>query len=166
MRLFFCLCLIVASPVAATAQIPDELMIDGKRELLHTLPLTGELSDKYREQVLRKYSSEGRCTASWRGYVATWELKSNRLQLRSVHANPCSSQPVEIPLGELFPDRTKPIVATWFTGTLVLPRGKLKKYVHIGFESTFERYLILDVRAGKVLSRKLTNKKPVNEAAN
>jgi len=165
-HIFFLLLLLVACPVAATGQIADELLIGGKRELLHTLPLTTELEDKYREQILLKYSRGGRCTASWRGYRATWELQRDQLLLRNILANPCDNPPVEIPLEEMFPDRATPIVATWFTGKLIVPQGNVKKRVHIGFESQFERYLIVNVRAGKVLSRKLTNKKPVNEAVN
>lgn len=165
-HIFFFLFLLVACPVAATGQIADELLIGGKRELLHTLPLTTELEDKSRQQILLKYSSGGRCTASWRGYSATWELQRNQLLLRNIHANPCDPAPVEIPLGEMFPDRATPIIATWFTGKLIVPQGKVKKRVHMGFESQFERYLIVDVQAGKVLSRKLTNKKPVNEGVN
>ncbi|MBI5275910.1 MAG: hypothetical protein HY854_05565 [Burkholderiales bacterium] len=108
--------------------------------------------------ALMKRASQ-RCSASWRGYRAKWEVREGQLLLLSLHANPCNNDPPEVPLSELFPGASPPIAATWFTGTLRIPQGKMVEYVHMGYQSRHERYLLLSMQGGVVTSRRVEEAK-------
>ena len=42
-----------------------------------------------------------------------------------------------------------PVFASWFTGLLRIPQGKLLKYVHGGFGSLQERDLIISIESSR-----------------
>ena len=48
-----------------------------------------------------------------------------------------------------FPDR---VFAHWYSGTIRIPQGKQLEYVHMGYGSTYERDLFLDVERGVVVT--------------
>jgi hypothetical protein len=156
-----CLLLVLASIAGiapgraiATAQEPDRLLLDGKQESLHTNPLSAWLEQH--PQALAGVTS--RSSANWRGYVATWEVLGDELLLRRVDVasdlGPDDDEErVEDIAPKLFPG-TDPIVATWYSGALVVPRGELVNYVHMGYGSDYERYVVLVVREGKVTARR------------
>lgn len=145
---------------AATAQEPDIIMIDGQREELNTNPLVRYLVEH--PNALPK--SDVVSSSNWRGYVATWEDSDGELVLKRVDVT--FSDPDSTPdswktfkrdvTPELFPGAQR-IVATWYSGALVIPRGELVDYVHMGYGSTYERYLILKVKAGRILARQELN---------
>lgn len=140
------------SAAFATAQIPDEIVIDGKTEALLTNPLEPVLrSNDWFRHPYNKYKPTGMCSALWRGYRATWEVKAGELYLIKVDLDACSSKPREMPLTSLFPDTTGPVKATWYTGTLTVPRGQIVEYVHLGYGSRYEGYLYLQVENGVVV---------------
>ena len=158
--LFVVVALIAGLPpgrAIATAQEPDLLLLDGQQESLHTNPLSAWL--KRHPQALS--GVEARSSANWRGYVATWEVAGDKLLLRRVEVVTEIAEDdegddewrTEDIAPKLFPD-TDPIVATWYSGALVVPRGKLVNYVHMGYGSDFERYVVLVVREGKVTARR------------
>lgn len=154
-RIIFAIIICAASTAAgATAQIADQLVIDGKSERLISEPLWQALRDHPQlQQNLLKYISKDKCSSSWRGYMATWEVRENELFLVKVEANPCSSNPTLVPLAELFPGATGPVKATWFTGTLTVTQGRQVEYVHMGYESRYERHLVLQVDKGNVINK-------------
>ena len=39
---------------------------------------------------------------------------------------------------KVFPGKTKPLKAEWFTGTLRIPQGKPIQYVHMGYQTVYE----------------------------
>jgi hypothetical protein len=146
-----------ATHTMATVQVPDVIIIDGKNESLDTNPLAPYLSTH--PKVIPK--SDDPATDNWRGYVATWEILDGKLFLRRIDVafrNP-KAPPNEDPriiknvIHKIFPD-SKDLVAAWYSGALVIPRGKLVKYVHMGYGSTYESYTIVTVNKG-VISRKL-----------
>jgi hypothetical protein len=55
-------------------------------------------------------------------------------------------------LPTFFPGK-KEVPVDWYTGALLIPRGKVIEYVHMGYGSTYERYLLLVIRAGKLVDR-------------
>lgn len=147
----------VATNAMATTQAPDVIIIEGKNESLNTNPLAPYLSAH--PKVIPK--ADDPSMENWRGYVATWEILDGKLLLRKIDVtfrNP-KAPPNEDPrivknvIHKIFPD-SKDIVAAWYSGVLVIPRGKLVKYVHIGSGSTYEGYTIVTVNKG-VVSRKL-----------
>ena len=80
-------------------------------------------------------------TACWRGYIGTWEVKGGRLYLVNLQGS-----------YEMVGD--EPIPADWVSGWLRVPRGELLEYVHMGFESVYERELHLRVEGGVVVESK------------
>jgi hypothetical protein len=156
--------LLLATTASATAQRGDVLLLDGKPHTLHTNPLSGWL--KSHPDVLPSGGVE--MSSNWRGYVATWDVADDRLRLRKVEVSyekgtePGGSGKVLRPdvfdlvevdvLRTLFPPGG-PVVADWYSGTLVVPQGRLVAYVHLGYGSTYERYTILPVRGGVVVRR-------------
>jgi len=140
-----------------TAQVPDYIVLDGKRELLHTNPLNDFLT----AQNSRRLPGGATITsAKWRGYLATWEVRNGRLLLTRIDVELLDSV---APAGErstrshnalcdLFPGDSD-VPATWFTGNLIIPRGDLIRYAHLGYASIYQQYTILEVVSGMISRR-------------
>ncbi len=152
MRALLFLLLLVPGFAAATAQIPDLIVLDGKTNSLFTNPFGAYL--RRNQEAIPKLEAvvEGGCSASWRGYRANWEIKERRLFLAALFSDPCSQSPKPIPLTTFFPDAQGPVEATWFSGTLVIPQGEMTEYIHMGYQSEYERYLLITVEQGAVVT--------------
>ena len=141
----------------ASAQVPDVIIMDGRNESLDTSPLAPYLSAH--PKVMPK--SDDPATDNLRGYVATWEILDGKLFLRRIDVafrNPRASlneesRIIKNVIHKIFPD-SRDLVAGWYSGALIIPRGKLVKYVHMGYGSTYESYTIVTVDKG-VVSKKL-----------
>jgi len=145
-----------STEVRSTAQEPDEIQIDGELLDLETNPLrvmirTGAITIPKADQTW---------SSNWRGYTSKWELRGDQLLLRSINVllRPTGSdkdaKPVRTDvLASVFPGKSE-VLAKWYSGTLVLPRGKVINYVHMGYGSTHERYTILHFKLGVLTSRK------------
>ena len=150
---------VVVSPARATAQMSDLILVDGTEYALTTNPL-----GRYLERLGREAPRfDPPHTALWRGYVASWELVGGRLLLRKVEGyrhNPAPDDNDDTDDGvlvvdgmaELFPGPGR-VIASWYTGALVIPDGKLVEYVHMGYGSTYERYIVSIVRQGVEVER-------------
>lgn len=116
--------LLLAAPslARATAQIPDEIVIDGESRILFTEPFLQYLSESVHAKF-KPYLNWPPCTASWRGFRAFWRVEDAKLLLIKLLANPCDRHPTEIPLITFFPDHSGPVPATWYSGKLVVPGG-------------------------------------------
>lgn len=163
--------LLIAGHAIGTAQEPDVLIVDGEPQAIFTNPLTPWLQTH--PEALPK---DGVIWSSnWRGYIATWEIAAGKLWLRkvdvtyaketkedleqSVRRETAFPGEEEVPtrdhevrrnvIPRLFPD-PRNVVASWYTGTLILPKGKMIEYVHMGYGSSYERYTVIWVRAGDV----------------
>lgn len=141
--------LVLAAPAFATAQQPDYIEIDGVKHSLHTNPLSTELEAREWTPPSDVIASSG----NWRGYTAYWAVRNRRLLLLDVEVdvwnekNEWDSRSI---LGELYEQRP-PIVASWYSGALIIPDGDRVDYVHMGYGSTYERYRIFRIHKGKVL---------------
>lgn len=161
MKRILALCLFfLCSSAFATAQFPEVLLLDGKQRALYTNPLEPWLRQPGNGEKLKPYVSERRCSASWRGYEGSWEIKNGQLFLIGLRANPCSQQSPVIPLSALFPGQSAPVAATWFSGRLTVPDGKQIKYVHMGYGTQYERYILIEVDRGRVLGRQTVTELP------
>ena len=56
----------------------------------------------------------------------------------------------EASVATIFPDFPDRVFAHWYSGTIRIPQGKQLEYVHMGYGSTFERDLLLDLERGVV----------------
>lgn len=59
----------------------------------------------------------------------------------------------KVTVATIFPGFPEKVFAQWYSGTLRIPQGELLKYVHMGYGSTYERDLLLDVQWGVVTAR-------------
>lgn len=142
--------------ISATAQQGDILLLDGKQYFIYTNPLEPYLS-KNPEKLPK---ADAYSSANWRGYVATWQIKDNSLSFTDVQvlrraSNPDkAADPVELRsvMNEMFPGQ-KEVLANWFSGHVIVPNGELAHYVHMGYASTYTKYILLRVENGQV-SRK------------
>ncbi len=137
----------------ATAQFPDYLVYNGETVSIFSNPLESFFSEQNpRPDNLFRYS----CTACWRGYVATWEVKDGKLYLVKAIEGTCDSNAPEIDMSKVF-GRKLPVEATWFSGVLRIPRGELLSYVHMGYGSVYEKELILTFKNGKLISEEIVD---------
>jgi hypothetical protein len=90
-------------------------------------------------------------TACWRGYLGTWAITEGRLYLVGLQ-------------GRVEMTGDGPIFAGWVSGRLRVARGALLEYVHMGFQSVYERELIIKLEAGVVVATKtVENRRPARE---
>lgn len=165
MRLFSSLLLIIllfTAPAFATAQFSELLEYNGKPERMFAVPLEGYFSAGHPKPDMFRGPM---CTACWRGYVGKWKIMDGYLYLVSLHQC-CSQSPKEFPLDGVNPEWKSPVKASWFTGTLRIVQGKMLRYTHMGFQSVYERDLLIEVKEGKVVGEKAvdnTREEPKHE---
>lgn len=124
-----------------TAQIPERLTYNGESVSMACTPGLPEDSPR----IVRAENPVGTgvfpfltfSTACWRGYVGSWEIKDNRLYLTGVS-------------GRLALVGDEPLFADWVSRTLVVTRGEMIRYVHMGFASLYEEEIHLTVEHGVI----------------
>ena len=162
-----------------TAQTPEKLILNGKRRSMQSCPpliddpniitvlsreefkeFKKELHDEYKKK-LRKDShtipspigsticwikgsqtipSPIGSTACWRNYIGTWEIKDGKFYLKDLE-------------GRMRMTKKEPVHATWFSGVLKVPEGKVLKYVHLGFETLYEKEIHIMIENGIVMGQ-------------
>lgn len=137
-----------------TAQIAERLRYDGRPVGLCAEPL-----EPYFAASGIKPAFALQSTALWRGYVGDWEIVDGRLYLVGLDANLTTGEKATIAM--LFPGETGPVFAQWYSGTLRCIEGELVEYRHMGYGSTYEREIFIDVEAGVVKSVRLQETRPV-----
>lgn len=155
--LFVALLLLVSHGAWGSGQIPEVIEVDGKSETLFTEPFSSYLAKHPTETPKLERIVRPRCTAAWRGYQGSWSIRNEKLYLESLNASPCDNTPDPIPLSSYFPGSEGPVLADWFSGNLVVALGKQIQYVHMGYQSKYERYLVIQVERGIVVGRKFTS---------
>lgn len=143
----------MAIEVFATAQIPDKLIFENQEYLLHTNPMEGYIK-KYPEKKPKNLVIN---TALYRGYVATFEIINNELFVKDIQIienekNPDGTPPIgkwKSIIKEVFSTEESKKV-DWFSGILVAPYGKIKKYVHTRYDSTYSKYLLFSAENGVI----------------
>ena len=89
-------------------------------------------------------------TATWRGYIATWEIDRGVLYLKAIKA---WTDQGEVGLPALFPGQKGPVAATWFTGKLRVPQGKVLKPAVP--HPIYGQYLMITVEKGRVVNQEV-----------
>lgn len=119
-----------------TAQIGDELVLDGTRLTIHgALPII---------RLASIVDTPGRArmnTACWRGYVAKWRIAEGELWLDSIDG--------------AWALEGDPVPARWVTTYVRASAGPPVWYVHMGFASEFAGVIELDIREGRVHRRRV-----------
>lgn len=127
-----------------TAQIGEKLIDKGRIRTLCSQPL-----EVYFALGGDRPDWAFTCTALWRGYVGTWEIRDGRLYLVGVSGSLQDGR--QATLETLFPGFPERVFAHWYTGILRVPEGTCLQYVHFAFESVYERDRLIDVEQGVVL---------------
>ncbi len=134
------------------AQLPDIIYYDGIRMDLYSNPL-----ELYWDQNNKRpdFETSKECK---RGYVATWEIRDDILLLKSLEAKIKKryflfwKKIIPYSLKMLFKKAgDRAVTATWFTGKIRIPQGNRTFYVHDGYESRFEREMLITIQKAKVL---------------
>lgn len=152
-KLLFVFWLLVANKALATEQMPDKIIYKNKSLLLYSNPLDMYL-DKGGAQIERDIFRAS-CTACWRGYFATWEIKEDGyLYLVKLNDGSCSKDTQkEIPISKVFPEQKEPPVkAAWFSGTLRIAEGELLWYRSAMYGQCHEKETFLTIEEGKLKS--------------
>jgi hypothetical protein len=135
------------------AQLPDRILINGVHMNLYSNPLEQYWirTDKKRPKFCELYE----CL---RGYVANWEIKENQLFLRDIDGNFEKKsiffgvESARYSIKTLFPKaKARPVKASWFSGKLRIPKGKMTMYAHNEYDSRFENEIIVTIEKGNVI---------------
>jgi hypothetical protein len=130
-----------------TAQIHEKLIYQDQTHRLASEPLEPYLKKNNLEDKF-----EGTCSACWRGYIGTWEIKNYRLYLIDLKLEHCWEKPHGLVGVEyIFPNQ-KEVFADWFSDTIQIQEGKMLEYEHLGFSSTYEFDLFLKFEKGVLVS--------------
>jgi hypothetical protein len=139
------LSLLVPQAALATTQFPDILYLDGQKHYLFSNPLEQYYGPNHPRPQFKAPN-----TATWRGYVATWEIDQGTLYLKAIRA---WTHQGEVGLEALFPGHKGRVAAIWFTGKLRVPQGKvLKRSVP---NPIYAKYLMITVEQGRVTGQKI-----------
>ncbi|MEW6125632.1 MAG: hypothetical protein AB1757_01100 [Acidobacteriota bacterium] len=150
----------------ATGQQADVLVYAGKTYDLFSNPLEDYYPDEdKRPQFWVRPGTMS--SGNWRGYVATWEIIGDKLYLSKIDSWFCGGRSKSrrnngchrVTLRELFGKRVVNgmVLASWFSGELRVPDGKELEYVHMGYGSVYERDILFEVKAGKILKREVVD---------
>lgn len=133
-----------------TAQSKEKLKYKGQNLLMSSTPLSQYFAMGGYNPGLRSF-----ITSNWRGYIGTWEILDNRLYLVELRGTVFADEGErEVSLKDIFPDYPKRVFAHWYTGSLRIPEGELLEYVHMGFQSTYESDLLLEIEKGVLIQVK------------
>ena len=126
-----------------TAQIHECLILNGEEISMAFCPLLPEADPRIVELTDDEIDCENiiLSTACWRQYVGTWEIKDDKFYLLNL-------------VGRFKLADGAPLFADWFTGTLKIPDGKMLEYVHMGYESVYEREVQIRIEKGIVMNSK------------
>lgn len=146
----FLIVLFCFSKLSATAQIPDKIIYEGKEYALFTNPLEVYFSmhpDKRPESDLMS-------TALWRGYIASFELIDGQLFVTDIEIEVWNEEAKEAAMksviDDVFPDLADRTI-NWFSGMLTIPYGNMVSYIHMGYESLYENYILIQIKNGKFI---------------
>lgn len=136
-----------------TAQISESIIYEGENKSLLSCPLSDffSLSDTPSPFHMN-------CTALWRGYLGSWEIKQERLYLIEVKAGFDDDNPTT--LQDIFPGFSDRVFAHWYTGELRIPDGEQIQYQHMGFGSQYERDILIQIKQGIVESMTIKDNMP------
>ena len=127
-----------------TAQIAEVLIYEGESLSMCSNPLEEYFS---RGGIRPEFRSTS--TALWRGYVGTWEVVDGRLYLIKLDGELEDDRGVDLSL--VFPEFPTRVFAHWYSGKIRIPQGKRIEYVHMGYGSTYEKDILVDIENGVVV---------------
>lgn len=135
-----------------TAQIPDRLIIKGDTVSIFSNPLEQHPNiDSLRPKLF--VDKQGcNSTACWREYQAKWEIVNNELYLIGIYSCCFYEDKIQADLEKLFPQKyiNGKVKADWVTAKILSPQGKQLYYVHMGYESLYEKEVVYEIVSGQL----------------
>ena len=130
-----------------TAQIREIIDYKCERNVMATEPLFPYLQSR------KDICFNAKSTGCWRGYLGIWQINDNRLFLVKLKGY-IDKDYKEVELEYIFPGK-KEVFADWFSGEIRISQGELLKYVHMGYQSIFEKDLFLEFKGGVLMNEKI-----------
>jgi hypothetical protein len=88
-------------------------------------------------------------TGNWRGYIGKWQMENDTLYLLEIWDDDYEKQAdLKQIFGEYYVDGK--VMAFWYTGDLIIPKGDLLSYIHMGFMSRYEKEIVIEIENGIV----------------
>ena len=134
------------------AQKADIIVMDGEKMELYTNPL-----EDYWAKGRKKRPPFYALVVCRRGYIATWKIDTDQLFLTDIEGDIenkslFSNKAKKCTLKTLFKKHGQEgVKAEWFSGKLRIPRGNMTQYEHSGYDSRFEREIIITINKGNVI---------------
>jgi hypothetical protein len=126
-----------------TAQFGENMHYEGREVVMCNEPL----GDYFKLAGIEP-EFDANCTALWRGYLGTWEIRDARLYLVGLVG--VLKGLIEANVATIFPGYPDRVFAHWYSGTLRVPEGKILQYAHGGYGSTYESDLLITIDKGVV----------------
>ena len=139
--------------IYATGQFPDILLWNGNE---YRITANYPMQDYFINFPEKRFPSGG--SALQRGYIATYEILNNELWLIDIKIPNGNysiingnfiigyTSIINEFLNDI--DRTK---IDWFNGFLILPQGEIIGYEQVGYEASFEYYIIIEFQNGNLI---------------
>lgn len=143
----FILSSLLSEKVIATGQMADYLIIERDTFSLFSNPLEPYLQFK-NERSINGVTLGMTSTACWRGYIATWRIQNDSLFLIRLIRGIELDSTIVFNLKEEF--GTDKVYASWYTGTIMSPRGVRLQYIHSGYSSIYETEMYYRIWNGKI----------------
>ena len=126
-----------------TEQVPEVFSYEGAHVLTCSMPLS-----KYLALTGNTRMFAGNCSALWRGYRGTWEIRDGRLYLTHLSGQLQNGEVAD--LNTLFGGHDHPVFADWYSGALIIFRGAELDFVHDDHARIVENDLIVEIDHGEV----------------
>lgn len=136
----------------STSQYPDKIIYNGKEFRLEYNPL----EVFFKKNPTLKPEIKVISSALWRGYVATFEVIDNQLYVKDIQIEESDTTDKDnyktywkSVMNQVFPNQTR-VKVDWVNGLIVLPYGEVVEYIHMGYGSLHENYILLVMENGMV----------------
>lgn len=126
-----------------TDQVAETLHYQGHEYAMRTEPLGQYFQLMGIEPVFNSM-----CSALWRGYVGTWEIKGGRLYL--VKVGGFEDEDPSVTLARFFPGYPDRVFAHWYSGTLRIPESTQWEFIVASDGRPGDRDFLIDVERGMV----------------
>ena len=158
MRRIIKILIIIIFPVTvfATGQAGDRLIWNGDTLKVFNNPLNLRRDLNTLRPKLFGEEEGGWMTSCWRGYIAEWTIIDEEIYLTNIFSCTYFEDSIKSDLKLVFDTEYEngKVKATWITGKLKIPKGKLIHYVHDGYQSFYETELVLTFKNGLLTEQK------------
>ena len=141
----------------ATGQVPDILIYHGDTLSIYANPLE-ELYTKKKPRP-NFFGQKPYCnsTACWRGYQAKWQIIDNKLYLTGIFSCCYKEDKTKANLARLFGKKfiNGKVKADWVSGNIISPQGEELYYVHMGYNSLYEKELEFSFKQGQLIGTRM-----------